>query len=144
MRSILSVLAFVILAGCTATGPTFSEQSSATPDLKPEPGKALVYVYRLDQFRGSGVTSPFLDNGQQVGSLNRGGYITFQTDPGMHEFRTDVIAVDEPLTLDVVEGQTYYLKIFTQGVWRMVFNTVLVPKEEAIIDLREMRYQGGN
>mgnify|MGYP001794366032 CR=1 FL=1 len=139
MRFILSVFVFLILAGCTATGPTYSEKISGAPELKPEPGKALIYVYRLDQIRGSGLSSPFLDNGKQVGALNRGGYITFQTDPGKHEFRTDVYVVDEPLELDVAEGKTYYLKIFTQGVWRMVFNTVLVPEDEALIELREMR-----
>ena len=139
MRFVFSVLAVLILVGCTATGPKFSDHNAG---LKPEPGKALVYVYRLDQFRGGGVTSPFLDNGKQVGILNAGGYITFQTDPGEHEFRTDVHVVDEAMLLDVVEGQTYYLKIFTQGVWRMVFNTVLVPEEKAVIELKEMRYQG--
>ncbi|MAL79548.1 MAG: hypothetical protein CMN55_10630 [Sneathiella sp.] len=139
MRFVFSVLAVLILVGCTATGPKFSDHNAG---LKPEPGKALVYVYRLDQFRGVGVTSPFLDNGKQVGILNAGGYITFQTDPGEHEFRTDVHVVDEAMLLDVVEGQTYYLKIFTQGVWRMVFNTVLVPEEKAVIELKEMRYQG--
>ena len=101
-------------------------------------------MYRVKQYKGSGVASPFFDNGQEVGSLNAGGYITLQVEPGAHQFRTDVLAVDEPLTLEIVEGNTYYLEIFVEGLWRMVFNTVLVPKEQAVIKLQEMRYQGGN
>ena len=115
MRALLTIFAFVFITSCTATGPTFSEKSASAPALRPEPGKALVFVYRASQFRGSGLPSPFLDNGKQVGTLNPGGYITHHVEPGLHEFRTDVYVVDEPLSLTTSEGKTYYLKVYVEG-----------------------------
>lgn len=142
MRFLISVFVTLFLISCTATGPTYSEKTTGSPAVEPEPGKALVYVYRVNQYKGSGVASPFFDNGEEVGSLNVDGYITLQVDPGPHQFRTDTLAVDEPLTIDVAEGKTYYLEIFVEGLWRMVFNTVLVPEEKALIKIQNMHYQG--
>lgn len=142
MRTILSILAFLFLVSCTATGPTFTEKSTGSAALEPEPGKALVYVYRVSNYVGSGLSAPVLDNGKQVGSLNVGGYIVLQVDPGFHEFRTDLYVVDEPTTMEVEEGNTYYLRVFVEGFWRVVFNMQRVPEDEALSELREMRYQG--
>lgn len=142
MRIVLSLIAFLFLTSCAATGPTYSEQNSGGPELKPEPGKALVYVYRVSNYVGSGLSAPVLDNGKQVGSLNIGGYITLQVDPGFHEFRTDLYVVDEPTTIQIMEGETYYLKVFVEGFWRVVFQMQRVPEAEALPELSEMRYQG--
>ncbi|MCC3305925.1 DUF2846 domain-containing protein [Sneathiella sp. HT1-7] len=140
MRFLISVFAFLFLVSCTATGPKFSEHNAV---LKPEPGKGLVYVYRVShQFKGTGGTTPFLIDGEQVGELHTGGYIALQVEPGPHQFRTELFNVDQAFELEIVEGKTYYMKIFQEGFWRLVYYTILVPENQALSDIQEMRYQG--
>ncbi|MDF2367822.1 DUF2846 domain-containing protein [Sneathiella sp.] len=141
MRFLISAFAFLILVGCTATGPKFSELNAG---LKPEPGKALVYVYRIStQMKGSGGTTPFVAGGQLVGELHTGGYLTHQMEPGIHKFHTDGMYVDQEFLLEVVEGETYYLKVFQEGFYLLTYYTVLVPEKQALSEIQEMRYEGG-
>lgn len=140
MRFMLSVLALLILAGCTATGPKFSEYNAG---LKPEPGKALIYVYRVStQMKGSGGTTPIVAGGQLIGELHTGGYLTHQMEPGMHQFHTDGMYIDQEFLLEVVEGKTYYLKVFQEGGYLLTYYTVLVPEQKALSELQDMRYEG--
>tara|TARA_R110002072_G_scaffold202720_1_gene360709 strand:+ start:441 stop:866 length:426 start_codon:yes stop_codon:yes gene_type:complete len=140
MRFVFSILAFLILVGCTATGPKFSDHNAG---LKPEPGKALVYVYRVStQLKGSGGTTPFVIGGRPVGELHTGGYLTAQVEPGTHKFHTDGMYIDREYLLEVIEGKTYYLKVFHEGGYLLTYYTVLVPEQKALSELKEMRYQG--
>ncbi|MAZ02399.1 MAG: hypothetical protein CMN56_04610 [Sneathiella sp.] len=139
MRLILSVLAFLVLVGCTsASGPKFSEHNAG---LKPEPGKALIYDYRVGtQVKGSGGTTPFVAGGQLIGELHTGGYLTHQMEPGTHQFHTDGMYVDREFLLEVVEGETYYFKVFQEGRYLLTYYTVLVPEQKALSELQDMRY----
>ena len=140
MRFILSALAFLILASCTASGPKFSDYNAG---LKPEPGKALVYVYRVStQMKGSGGATPIVAGGQLIGELHTGGYLTHQMEPGIHKFHTDGMHIDQEFLLEVVEGKTYYLKVFQEGFYLLTYYTVLVPEQTALSEIQDMRYEG--
>ncbi len=142
MRIVLSLIAFLVLAGCaSASGPKFSEYNAG---LKPEPGKALVYVYRVStQLKGSGGTTPFVAGGQLIGELHTGGYLTHQMEPGTHKFHTDGMYIDQEFILEVVEGKTYYLKVFQEGTYLLTYYTVFVPEQKALSEIQDMRYEGG-
>ena len=139
MRFISVVLAFILLVGCAASGTKFSETAD---NLAVSPDKSRVYVYRENAYKGSGLTTPILDNGAKVGDLNVGGYITFETEPGIHEIRTDTYVVDEPVTVEMQAGATYYVRISQKGFWRFVFISSEMSQLDALPALAEMRNQG--
>ncbi|MEH6527414.1 MAG: DUF2846 domain-containing protein [Sneathiella sp.] len=139
MRFVSVVLAFILLAGCMASGTKFSEITDI-PAVSPD--KSRVYVYREYVYKGSGLATPILDNGVKVGELNVGGYFTYETDSGFHEIRTDTYVVDEPAILEMQSGATYYVSITQEGLWRFVFISSQMSQLDALPALAEMRNQG--
>jgi len=141
MRIILSLISFLILVGCTsASGPLFTESHSKQA---PAPGKALVYVYRVDTFIAATVTADFLDNGKNVGAVNVGGYISYETDPGPHELLTETSRIDKAVYLSMEAGKTYYLRLdYDPGMWTGTFLIRNIPENEALPQLQATRYQG--
>lgn len=141
MRVIFSVFAVLILIGCTsASGPLYTEKDYSRT---PAPGKALVYVYRVDTFIAATVTADFLDNGKNVGALNVGGYITYEADPGEHELLTETSRIDKIVNLSMDAGKTYYIRLdYDPGVWTGTFLIRNIPENEALPQIRPTRYQG--
>jgi len=149
MRFVFVCLAFVLLAGCidtskpsdydVAKGPLFTELGEPRPVRA---GTGRIYFYRLLQFEASALDAKILDNDVLVGQLRVGGYLTYDLEPGLHKIHTDTIAVDEPDTLDVKEGWTYYVRIRQEGFWRSVLYSEQMNTEDALYDLQKMRYQG--
>jgi Protein of unknown function (DUF2846) len=63
---------------------------AANPDQQakafaPSTGKAAIYVYRKNGFRGSGGTFPVTVDGELVGNIVNGTYYWLEVDPGEHE-----------------------------------------------------------
>lgn len=143
MRLLVSVLAFVVLVGCTsASGPLYAEKDNLR---EPAPGKALVYVYRVDTFIAATVTADILDNGKNVGAVNVGGYIVFGADPGEHALLTETSRIDKTVYLSVEAGKTYYIRLdYDAGMWTGTFLIRNIPEDEALPQLRATRYQGAH
>jgi len=114
IRKALGAVLVFFLAGCAATGPTFTDAPSAT-------GKALVYVYRIQQawaYRGAPAT--FYVNGKDVVDLRSGGYTYFYLSPGHHEVSQkwppyiDPFSGSQSVALDVTAGEIRYIRF---SVW---------------------------
>lgn len=73
-------MAAVLLAGCSANGPVFTE-------VKPSDDRALVYIYRLPAYAMSLDTTVFDFNGQRVAGLTSGGYSYVRLPPGHYEIK---------------------------------------------------------
>lgn len=74
------------LCSCAAT----PELSSAADDevakrFSPPAGKAALYIYRKDGFRGSAVRFPVTVDGRLLGAIANGTYYMLEVDPGEHE-----------------------------------------------------------
>ncbi|MFC4270217.1 DUF2846 domain-containing protein [Sneathiella chungangensis] len=140
MRIVLSLIAFLVLVGCSASGPLYTERNNINT---PAPGKALVYVYRIDTIIGSGVSAHLLDDGKDVGAVNVGGYFVYEADPGVHTLFTETTGIDEPTKIEMVAGQTYYLRIdYEPGTWTGTFTVKLLLEDQALPELKLTRYQG--
>ncbi|MGH8397597.1 MAG: DUF2846 domain-containing protein [Gammaproteobacteria bacterium] len=103
-------LAF-LLGGCaSASGPLFDS------DTKPQPQKALILFFRPDLFYAGGASPDVYVDNAKVGSIDNGGYIVINLEPGGH-----VVTVphnfwnwDEecsPVELQVTASKTYYVEL---------------------------------
>ncbi|MEH6547578.1 MAG: DUF2846 domain-containing protein [Sneathiella sp.] len=142
MRFVFVCLTLVMLVGCAASGPLFSEKTKIPLAAD---GKSTVYVYRLDEVlgTGSGIQTPFFDNGAKMGTLSIGGYVSYVAEPGYHELLTETYIIDKLKQMEMQAGQTYYLRIdFEGGVWTGTFSITIVPEAEALPQISGNRYQG--
>ena len=101
------LLALVLLiSGCATTPKTAPPFNPSTP---PE-GRVIVYFYRPAEFVAGGVAPKVFDNNNYVFALANGKYVEYVTNPGRHEFKTDTISIDEPLTFEIKQGEVYFLR----------------------------------
>jgi hypothetical protein len=118
-RTSLAVAAGLLLAGCSAKGPAFTE-------VPPSDDRALVYVYRNSSHAMSLDTAVFDFNGQRAFGLNSGGYSYVRLPPGHYEVKqgwgggvmvltTPELWSDLTIKLDVKAGETHYIRFATEA-----------------------------
>jgi hypothetical protein len=111
-RAIL-LLGVLALAGCADVD---KESTPAVPD-KPQPGKALVYFYRVHRYVGWARGIEIDDGTTPIGDLSNGSYFVFQASPGLHHFvgnGHDEDSVSYPLA----PNHTYYFRCgIEMGMW---------------------------
>lgn len=74
---ILIIFFLVLLAGCA------TDTAKAPKLIAPRAGKAVVYVYRVDQSADTGHLVPNLRiNNESIGPLTRRGYFRVEVNPG--------------------------------------------------------------
>lgn len=82
----LSVALSVALTACTSAPPLApADADQKAKAFKPGAGKAAIYVYRLDGWRGSAVRYPVSVDGASLGAVANGQYFVMEVDPGDHE-----------------------------------------------------------
>jgi hypothetical protein len=108
---VLGALAFAgLLAGCASTpsGEAFSKL------IAPRADRALVYLYRPDEYYGKGLAFTVLVDDQEKGNIGNGGYLILPLDARKHTIRVKGLAYkDEPREIDVPAGGMGFLKIVT-------------------------------
>ena len=140
MKAIITILAFLVLGGCTASGVLFTEKNIQT---KATPIESKVFIYRINQLAGSGGSTTILDNGRNVGAINVGGYVSYSTQPGPHSLLTETTGIDKLLKVDLVGGETYYFRVdYNPGMWTGTFTINLLPENIALPEIKLTRYQG--
>ena len=122
----------LILTGCSASGPKFTEFAAMIPALETQ--KRQVFLIRPSLFVGS-VASPDikLNNqnqnqnlGLEIGELPNGSFIYFDVDPGSLTLRTtrqgSLGQSDKiyNLTHQFEEGKEYYFEITLQNADRVI------------------------
>lgn len=107
---LILLIVALALAGCAAaTGPLFQQASS------PEPGKALIYIYRPNSFVLSARTAYLHVNAKKVADLSTEGYTKILLEPGTYKLRQtwpfDLVGFrDLELPLVVEASKTYYYR----------------------------------
>ena len=125
------VITLIILTGCAATGNPFTSAPEAKED------KAIVVFYRPKQHQGSAVSIQLQDNDKDIGLLQNGQFIIYETEPGKHEFRTNTAAIDKAVTLEVEGGKTYYFATSIRvGFWVGSWVLTRVFDDQAIEELK--------
>ena len=132
LRTVATLLAALVLAGCAAGGASFSQ---AAP---PPEGKSKIVFYRPAGFVGGGATFMIVDNGTNVQRIQNGQFIEYIADPGMHKLNTDTMAIDKPIEVEAAAGQTYYVRAsLRQGAWTSTISLSRVYPDEALAELKD-------
>jgi len=127
---LLSLVLFI--CGCAKTLKTGSPFKVRTPTYD-----AIVYFYRPAMFSASLASPRVLDNGLYVFDLVNGKYIEYVVNPGKHEFRTDTLNIDEPLTFEIKLGEVYFLRMdFRRGAFMCRWLFTRVYPEQALEEIR--------
>jgi len=126
----------LLLAGCSATGPTFTE--APHPDL----GRTSVYVYRLAGGPGTRVPQSVYLDGEKVASIYEEGFTWFYVPDGRHDVAAGFKFMMRPIpeTLSV-----YYFRY-----WQVPFTDAKgpgatvdferVPTDVALKEMANFRY----
>lgn len=112
----VSFACLVLLASCaTSSGPAFVQ---TTPDT----GKAIIYVYKVGRFLGSGNSWHLSANGQRIAILINEGYIPYVADtgnvtfsvklrPGIGTLLTAAFMPEaELITINAEPNKTYFVR----------------------------------
>lgn len=105
---LLGASALLLLSGCGAKGPKFTEVE------KLQPNQGLVYVYRPSSFVGGGVsydlhTKKADGTDKVIGHLKNGGYFSYTTQPDEIEFWAKTESTSS-VTIDVQANKMYCIK----------------------------------
>jgi hypothetical protein len=99
----LLLSSFLLITGCATLGPIYSKVDKI-PD-----NSGLVYLYRPSSFIGGGVSYDVKIGETIITTLRNGGYYPYFSALGEKEFWAQTESKSS-VTLDVKEGQTYYIK----------------------------------
>lgn len=111
----------------------------AAPSVTPD-GKATVYVYTYKHIKTlTRVDPPVYLNGKVIAKLDGARYFIAKLSPGVHTFHLK----DKKrggIEMDFKADETYYLRMVkSEGTIVHAAGLVLVPKENANFDLKQMR-----
>jgi hypothetical protein len=115
MKAFVFFISLLLLTGCMATGPAFTEAPPPTGD------NAIIYVYRIANFGASGARATFYVNDKQVFALRAGGYSYFVVPPGNYVLSQDwyqgypdihlgAFAKELKVRVSVKSGETHYFR----------------------------------
>ena len=86
--------------------------SSAAEPPAVEDGKGLVILYRMAKAKGAAIRFNLRSSGGFSGNLSNGSWLFEQLEPGAYTYSVSSPSFDgqDSITVNVAEGQTYYLK----------------------------------
>jgi hypothetical protein len=141
-RILLAVVAAMLPAGCSASGPTYAELESRIPAL--EPGQGRIYFYREEKVIGSGSGDKILLNGEGIGISGSGYFFFVDRPPGSYEAVCGVKA-SHKLTFTLAAGETKYVESkahFRGGILTGALRLYLADPAQAAAAIRDLHYWG--
>src|SRR6266851_9634766 len=80
LKTAFALIIVVVVAGCAATGPLYSEIAATIPPIPANKGR--IYFFRADTMFGAAMTSDISLNGRVVGKSERGSLFYVDENPG--------------------------------------------------------------
>tara|TARA_B100000315_G_scaffold38335_1_gene32995 strand:+ start:724 stop:1239 length:516 start_codon:yes stop_codon:yes gene_type:complete len=157
----LCAVAVLLISGCAATGPAYTELKSTIPSL--EAGKARLYFLRESAFMGSAIAARIQVNGIKVVDLYNDGFIYMDRPSGNVFIMVD--AFMNPIgewrgTFSLESGKEYYFFVTPNSnkAWAVAllgmagalvteggpFKVYLIPKEMALEQLKTKKLSGSS
>jgi hypothetical protein len=138
VRAIL-LLSALVLGGCGATGPKYSEIRNSIPQLNPEHGR--IYFYRSSYV--GGLVKPDIQlNGTVVGEMTPGGFFFVDRSPGTHTATASTEA-EARLPFPLEANQTQYIRGYISlGIIVGRPNFELVDPKNAAVEISDLAYTG--
>jgi hypothetical protein len=102
------VVVLMLLGGC-ATAPSGSKFSGVAV---PAADKAMLYVYRPNDYYAKAITFPLLLDNKKVADIGSAGFIKIPVAPGSHTLVTETASmIDDPITVAVKGGEIKFLRV---------------------------------
>jgi hypothetical protein len=119
----IAVLAIVVAVPLSVFG------QSQTSTEAPAGSKATIIFYRPGAFYGKALKPSIYVDGNEIGRLKSGKYISYQTTAGKHSLSSS--KKDADVEVDVTGEQPQYVEMMIQtGTWRGAGRLVPVPADE--------------
>lgn len=130
MKIAARTLAIIILATLVAVPLSLLAQSqAAAADSSSKQAKATIIFYRPGAFYGKALKPSIYVDGNEIGRLKSGKYISYQTTAGKHSLSSS--KKDAEVEVSVTGDQPQYVEMLIQnGTWRGAGRLVPVPAEE--------------
>jgi Protein of unknown function (DUF2846) len=131
MKNAARLIAVIVLAGVVAVPLSIFAQSPATVLVNAPAGqaKATIIFYRPGAFYGKALKPSIYVDGNEIGRLKSGKYISYQTTVGKHSLSSS--KKDAEVEVSVSSDQAQYVEMLIQsGTWRGAGRLVPVPAEE--------------
>ena len=140
IKSVLALIAIVVITGCAASGPLYSEIASSIPPVSGDKGR--IYFYRSSTMFGAAITSDIRLNDRIVGRSVRGSFFYVDEPPENYTVST-ATEVERQLTLALAAGETKYVQTSVSfGVVAGRINSILASPNDAKAEIAELRYTG--
>jgi Protein of unknown function (DUF2846) len=128
-RTLLTIFAFVFLAGCASSGANLTQVAATAPRLAPNNGR--VYFYRSPSIVGAAIQPEIRLNGQPVGSSVPGGSFFVDRPRGSYAAST-ATEVETKFDFTLAAGETKYVRTsISPGVLAGHMNFELVSRSVA-------------
>lgn len=143
MKYVSSILIFILISGCSATGPVYK-----SIDV-PQDGKSILHIYRPKAFQNSLISPGIVLDGNEVLLLKNGGYTYIPVAEGVHLLNvklSDDYSGSSELKIHTKSKTKSFVKLTTynQGIggnrFERVFYLEEVPNHIAENEISECRY----
>lgn len=132
---LFSLAGLVLIFGCQAAGPKFSNINP------PQPDKVVIYFYRPFNMMGGSDIPKIVDNGQEVlWGLPLRNWWRYETAPGAHTFKAEAPLVQAPPLVLGAEtaGSVHFIRVEYEFGVPYAFRLVEVPEKTATAELAEL------
>lgn len=132
--------ALLTLAGCASIPEAYKFKNQ--PPHAAMHGRALLIIYRQNQFKAAGADVQLLADGHALGALSNGTYLYADMSPGSYTLMAAVAGAEAvPLVASYEADTIYYLKVdFTMAGLLSAPKTalMLIPSSQAQGDLENL------
>lgn len=129
-------IGLLFLNACATTGSQFIKTTYANEN------EAVVYFYRPKEWVAGALSPTITDNGLIISKLSNGGYYRWQTTPGKHRLFTDTMYIDKPLTIEIKQGETHFVRLdFKSGVFTGTWMLNRVFPDQGIEEIKKCKRQ---
>ncbi len=141
MRNILVVqIIGLVLVGCAASGPKYTEMQSTIPPLNHAMG--WIFFYRDASAFGAAMRAPIYLNGELVGKSEPGGFFYVDRPPGNYEASCST-EVERHVTFTLDSGENAYVETTVSfGVLVGRINPTLVDPAHGNKEIQNLSYIG--
>jgi hypothetical protein len=131
-----------LVAACSIPFILSLKEHDRPPTAPPDPGKALVVIYREKEYRGSLRGMYVTANDKRIGGVSNGTYFIHELAPGTHVFAVeDRLGKHPSRALTLEAGKRYYLRTeLKMGVWDAQPYLTIVHDAEGQAAIKDLTY----
>ena len=127
-RSLVLLFIVIVLTGCSATGPRYSEHKSTIPALSSESSR--IFFFRNSRFMSGGSDAEIYINDKKVGECADDAYFFTDTVPGHVKIKTETFGAlgSHEIEKELEGGNEYYFEILVNEAYVYSMPIRLPPK----------------